>query len=194
MTFFSLLYESKEQMLKLKEKAKQQPKGLLSQKDERKYEYIGNKMVALQEKKAFEEVPLFYKDLNLNQITEDIFPIRDDEEYRKLFFEVPNELSLIIYRQDILKDLDKDAVFEGVNYLLEQLQLVQKLIGYKGEVTHEVQRIAYQLEAMIVYYEAIEKFINLVEYRIASKGLQLAIGYMKALINTEHIIWKESEN
>ena len=194
MTFFSLLYESKEQMLKLKEKAKQHPKGLLSQKDERKYEYIGNKMVALQEKKAFEEVPLFYKDLNLNQITEDIFPIRDDEEYRKLFFEVPNELSLIIYWQDILKDLDKDAVFEGVNYLLEQLQLVQKLIGYKEEVTHEVQRIAYQLEAMIVYYEAIVKFINLVEYRIASKGLQLAIGYMKALINTEQNIWKESEN
>ena len=46
MTFFSLLYGSKEQMLKLKEKAKQYPEGLLSQKYECKYGYIGNKMVA----------------------------------------------------------------------------------------------------------------------------------------------------
>lgn len=194
MTFFSLLYESKEQMLKLKEKAKQYPQGLLSQKVQRKYEYIGSKMVALEEKIASEEVPLFYKDLNLNQIAEDIFPIKDDEAYRKIFFEVPSELSLIVYRQDILKDLDQDVVFEAVKCLLEQLQLVQKLIGYKEEVTHEVQRIAYQLEAMTVYYEAIVRFINLVEYSTASKGLQLTIGYMKALVNREKTIWEESES
>lgn len=173
MTYFSLLYESASKEYHAKEKAKTQSYQFVSPEKERKFVWIGSKMVEVQEDLAEEKykIPAYFKDLNLDQVIGKIVLEDDDSLLSETFSELLQDRNAILYRQDIFKDLDNEHVYHSILELQSCISQVYRIREHAAKANHPIQSQKYILDAMHLYYNGITRFIEETAFILKSIGL-----------------------
>ncbi len=173
MTYFSLLYETASKEYLVKEKAKTQPYQLVSHEKERKFEWVGSKMVEMQEDLAEEKykIPAYFKDLNLDQVIDKIVLEDKDSLLTETFYELLRDRNEILYRQDIFKDLEYENVYHSILELQSCISQVYRIKEYAAKANHPIQYQKYMLDAMNLYYDGITGFIEATAFILKSVGL-----------------------
>ncbi len=173
MTYFSLLYETASKENRAKEKAKIQPYQFVAPEKERKFQWIGSKMVEVQEglDKEKYKIPAYFKDLNLDQVIDKIVLEDNDSLLTETFYELLQDRNEILYRQDIFKDLERENVYPSILELQGCLSQVYRIREYAAEANHPIQYQKYMLDAMKLYYDGITGFIEKTAFILNSAGL-----------------------
>jgi len=130
--------------------------------------------------------PEFFKDLNLDQIIQEI--IRDREEYHleEFFFHPLNDISAVNYRLEVMRDLENPDLYEALVCFSHDMQKVREYMGYSLKLHYKAQREKWQLDASVVYCRTLlDLYKSLRSLTFSSKGFQLFSGWMKDYIHSD---------
>jgi len=102
-----------------------------------------------------QEAPEFFPDLNLDQVVASITAGR--EEYNlKPFFHIPaSRVETIIYRHDILRDLENRALLGHITSFAQKMRAMRGHLAQADELHYKYQKERWFLEAADIYCDAV---------------------------------------
>jgi DNA mismatch repair protein MutS len=96
-----------------------------------------------------------FGDLNLDQVFNAVRAGRDEYKLERLFRAPLNDAESIRYRQDVLRDLESDALVKVVRSFGAGMRTMRLRLG-RGEVLHHpYQKLRWLLEATVAYADAV---------------------------------------
>jgi DNA mismatch repair protein MutS len=118
------------------------------------------------------EAPPYFADLNLDQVVRNI--IKGKKEYNLTpFFQTPLPcVEAIRYRQEVMQDLENEALLANINTFAEQMAVVRRRLNLSRELEFEHHKKGWFLEAALVYCQAVTDLAhNLAQTGLQSRGL-----------------------
>lgn len=117
--------------------------------------------------------PVFFEDLNLNQIIQVIFDTKKEYDLREYYYRFPGEESILLYRQEILKDMGREPIFQMFDKFSKKIQIVEDYLSHWNRTKMMLQKQKWQYDALLAYYEAVEGlYEGLVKESLQSEGLK----------------------
>jgi DNA mismatch repair protein MutS len=104
------------------------------------------------------EAPAFFRDLHLDQIVEAIIADWKDYNLAPFFYARLNDLDAIIYRQEIMRELEDRVLVEEVNAFSHQMRMMrERLKQAKKFDDYKYARQRCFLTAAQLYYAGVER-------------------------------------
>lgn len=134
-----------------------------------------------------DEAPGFFRDLNLDQVVEAM--TKDFEEYDLApFFYLPlRNIASITYRQEVMEDLENEALMQAIHAFSEQMKEMRKCLARSKEL-HDYQYVfeRWFLSATDIYVTAVGRILGaLGADHVQSQGLLAFREYLKAYAGSE---------
>ena len=120
-------------------------------------------------------------DLRLNQILEAIAKCAKDENYvKKILHERLTEKEDILYRQKILKDIEKTDIFNAIKSFSNGFSLVFEYLEKSKKERCEITKQGWFLEAALKYVSIVDEItMALSSEMLESEGLKNTVEYLK---------------
>ncbi|NSW75902.1 MAG: DNA mismatch repair protein MutS [Candidatus Atribacteria bacterium] len=130
--------------------------------------------------------PDFFVDLNLDQIVRTITASREDEYHLRVFFYLPlPNVDAVLYRQEVMQDLENEALFESVKEFSQKMHLVRLHLNLSGKLYYKYNKEGWFLEAVATYCEAVAKFAqDLSSMEIKSRGFKSFREYLLSYVQS----------
>lgn len=187
MAYFSLFYENSEQETEAKKQSRNQVYYPARRKTEKKTSFVGSRMVVSEELlDTAKNLPCFFQDLNMDAVFLPRYEGGLPEGIKELLFSFPKDIQTITYRQDIYKDLDNPAVFQGMVNFRNNLTEAERLLNYQYQSDSPLQQSKYYLDAAVLYYHSVHGLYNtLKEQQVRSTALNSLLSLLIAYLNRE---------
>jgi len=116
--------------------------------------------------------PNFFRDLNLDQVVQSIMVGWQDYNLSP-FFQVPlGDLDAILYRQEIMKDLENPILMEAVKSFSQGMRLMRAHLPQADKHNYKYERERWFLNAIGVYCQTVAVLAqNIAEFNLISRGL-----------------------
>lgn len=127
--------------------------------------------------------PIYFKDLNLDQIVEEVVDNRTD--LLPYFYTPVTDHNTILYRQDVFKDIETEAIFEAINVFVSEVETISRRVAdIKKNIKFSKKSGEYLLKGDLLlqinhYLDAIHIFVEIMKSQpIQSDGLILFTDYL----------------
>jgi hypothetical protein len=118
-------------------------------------------------------VPAFARDINFDQIVEAITASRQEYDLKGFFYAPLQELDGILYRQEVMRDLELDDLNAAVRAFCTQMTTVRQHLLQAGKIDYPLQKERWYLEAATVYCDAVQDLSRSLESsRPKSRGFR----------------------
>jgi len=117
--------------------------------------------------------PVFFSDLNLDQVVEWI--TKNKQEYRlsSFYFTPLQDVDAIVYRQDVFRDLEDKTLRGHIQEFSGQMIVVRRFLGVAEERYYENNKMGWHLEAALIYCDAVRGLVkSLSQAELNSEGLK----------------------
>jgi DNA mismatch repair ATPase MutS len=111
-------------------------------------------------KKETLEAPVFFVDLNLDQIIDAITAGRQEYNLRPFFYTPLNDIDTIKYRHEIMLDLENVILFEHVKSFSQKMRAMSAHLAQADKLHHKYQKEKWFLDAVSVYCDAVNCLLN----------------------------------
>lgn len=101
------------------------------------------------------EEPAFFADLNLDQILATMTAGRDEYDLKPLFCIPLHDAGAVGYRHDIMRDLEREAVFDSVGAFAQQMRDMRKHLAQARKLRYRYQKERWFLDAVHIYCQAV---------------------------------------
>ena len=127
-------------------------------------------------KKETVEAPVFFVDLNLDQIIDAVTAGRDQYNLKPLFFTSLNDIGTIKYRQEIAQDLENGTLLENIRSFAQKMIVMRRYLAMIEKLYYKYNKEGWFLEAVIIYCDAVKGLANdlsqvEINYPAASSGV-----------------------
>jgi DNA mismatch repair protein MutS len=99
--------------------------------------------------------PAFFRDLNLDQVVEAMTAGRKEYELVPFFHMPLRDVEAVRYRQDILRDLQTPAVFEGVKEFARKMCAMREHLAQAEQLRYQYQKERWFVDAAEIYCDAV---------------------------------------
>ena len=99
--------------------------------------------------------PPYFRDLNLDQLLDGILAGREEYDLRPIFLAPLREPATVVYRQEIVRDLDDAANAAPIRAFAVAMRAVRRCVETAAKMPYLEQRWAWQLEAAEGYCAAV---------------------------------------
>ncbi len=121
----------------------------------------------------------YMQDLNLDQIIRDLQARRKGYDIASLYERYPKNYATIFWRQEVLEDLKRDRLFEGMDRFSAHMQDARIYLSYIRESEYPLQRKKWFFDASARFAVAWDYLYGaLKEADPRSRGLRLLYEYM----------------
>ena len=118
------------------------------------------------------EAPVFFRDLNLDQIVDAITAGWQDYNLAPFFHTPLNDLDTIAYRQEVMRDLEDRAVTQAVSSFTQRVRDMRRYLNLEKDLSYKHHKEGWFLASVELYCEAVEHLSqDLAGLRLASRGL-----------------------
>jgi DNA mismatch repair protein MutS len=132
----------------------------------------GNKREALDE-------PDFFRDLNLDQIVNAIAADRDEYNLKPFFYTRLTDLNAITYRQEIMRDLENEGLFQSIKSFSSQMRRMRDHLAVADKLSYKYEKERWFFNAVEIYCEAVENLLHdLYRCDLNSRGLLAFRNYL----------------
>lgn len=119
-----------------------------------------------------ESAPEYFRDLNLGQIVGAITSGKDEYHLEPFFHDSLKTISAILYRQEIMRDLEEPTTLECIKAFAGRMRLMREKIEQANKLHYNYQRERWFLHAVETYCAAVlELRAGLSRLRLAARGL-----------------------
>jgi hypothetical protein len=134
-----------------------------------------------------DQPPAFFADLNLDRIVEEVISGREEYDLAPFFHTPLRELDAIEYRQEVVRDLERDEVSACIERFAGQMRQTRENLRRAVEFRYERQRQAWFLEAAALYCEAVTALRReLSEAQPRARGLRAFAEHLAGYADGEH--------
>jgi DNA mismatch repair ATPase MutS len=127
------------------------------------------------------EPPPCYRDLLLDQVVETLTAGREEYDLRPFFYTPLTSPQAIVYRQDVLHDMEAPSLVSEVAAFASAMRTVRTCLSHASKATYDRQRERWILDAICEYCEAIHRLARgLGQASLRSRGLVALRDYLRA--------------
>ena len=128
----------------------------------------------------------FFRDLNLDQVLDAVVAGRDDYELRPLFCTPLREPVEVVYRQDVIRDLDDEEIGACVREFAEAMRVTRERLELAEAMRYRRQADRWVLGAAEIYCAAVPRLHEqLAALDLQSRGLQGLRDFLTAYISSQ---------
>jgi hypothetical protein len=98
------------------------------------------------------DAPVFFADLNLDQIIDAITAGRDEYNLKPFFYISLNDINTIKYRHEIMQDLENATLFEHAKSFAQKMRTMREHLAQADKLYYESQKDAWFLDASQMIY------------------------------------------
>ena len=103
-----------------------------------------------------ESQPECFRDLNLDQVVDQIVVGREDYELKPyLHAPLPGDPGIVAYRHEVVRDLERDDVRSPIDAFSERMRLVRRYLKLADELRYRYEKERLFLDAATMYCEAV---------------------------------------
>jgi hypothetical protein len=104
---------------------------------------------------AEREEPSFFADLNLDQVVASMTRGREEYDLKPFFYAPLYDVAAVHYRHEVLRDLEKHAVFSSVGAFAQKLRDMRKHLAQAEKLHYKYQKERWFLDAVEIYCDAV---------------------------------------
>jgi hypothetical protein len=101
------------------------------------------------------EPPAFFRDLNLDQVVDAITAGQEEYNLKAFFYARLNNLAAIAYRQEIMRDLEGEPLFESIKSFSNRMREMRNHIAAAQNWHYQYSKERWLLDAVENYCEAV---------------------------------------
>ncbi|APZ44620.1 hypothetical protein BW247_08290 [Acidihalobacter ferrooxydans] len=128
--------------------------------------------------------PPWFTDLNLDQIVGAVTAGREDYALEPFFRHLPHHAPTVRYRQAIMRDLERPALYAGCRHFAQQMQAMRALLERAEAAYYPLQRQRDQLDAAAIYCAAVSALVGDLN-TVESEGLRALLGVLRTYTESE---------
>ena len=118
------------------------------------------------------EAPVFFVDLNLDQIIDAITTGKEEYHLKPFFYASLKDTGAIAYRQEIMRDLENEILFERIKSFAEKMREMRRYIALVDTLYYKYHKEGWFLEALVMYCKAVTCLLNDLDLAdLKSRGL-----------------------
>ncbi|HTV47941.1 MAG TPA: DNA mismatch repair protein MutS [Phycisphaerae bacterium] len=106
------------------------------------------------------EPPPFFHDLNLDQIVDSITSGREEYNLKPFFYNRLTDLAGIVYRQQIMRDLENKSLFESIKSFSGQMRVMRGHLTAAENRYYKYSKERWFLDAVEIYCEAVKNLLD----------------------------------
>jgi hypothetical protein len=132
------------------------------------------------------EAPVFFHDLNLDQIVEAITAGCRDYDLAPFFHTRLNDLDAIAYRQEITQDLEDKILMQAVKSFCQRMHAMRAHLPQAKQHYYKYHKERLFLGAVGIYCEAVEGLArDLAEFDLKSRGMRAFREYLTEYVASD---------
>lgn len=132
------------------------------------------------------EMPAFFRDLHLDQLLERLTEGREEYRLEPFFCAPPESPGDIAYRQEVARDLEREAVRGPVQRFGEAMRTLRRYLDRAEKLYYPYQRDRWFLEAVRLYCDAVRELGEALRAAApASRGLRGLAAYLEGYAGSE---------
>jgi len=133
------------------------------------------------------EAPVFFADLNLDQIIDAITAYKQEYNLKPLFYASLKDVAAIQYRHEIMQDLENKILFEHIKSFAQSMRVMREHLTQANKLYYKYQKEAWFLDAVEIYCEAVICLVqDLSHVNLKSCGFLAFRDYITAYAQSEH--------
>jgi DNA mismatch repair protein MutS len=101
------------------------------------------------------EEPVFFADLNLDQIIKAVTARKQEYNLEPFFYTPLRDPEMILYRQGVMRDLEDETLMAHIRDFAEGMVLVRRFLKLVEKLDFEYHKKGWILEAALVYVDAV---------------------------------------
>jgi hypothetical protein len=106
-------------------------------------------------KKETLEAPVFFVDLNFDQIIDAVTAGRQQYNLKPFFYTSLNDIDAIKYRHEIFRDLENKTLIEGIKAFAQEMRTVRSHFALIEQLHYKLHREGWLLETADIYCDAV---------------------------------------
>jgi len=106
-------------------------------------------------KKETQQAPVFFVDLNLDQIVDAITAGKEEYNLKPFFYTSLAQADTIQYRQEVMQDLEHSALFEIVKSFAAEMRAMRQHLAQADKLYYKLQKQSWFLDAVGIYCDAV---------------------------------------
>lgn len=123
-------------------------------------------------KKEQLEAPVFFVDLNLDQIIDAVTAGRQEYNLKPFFYTSLHGTDAIKYRQEIMRDLENETLLENIKFFARKMVVMRRYLAMIEKLHYKYHKDGWFLEAVIIYCDAVKCLAyDLSQSDLTSRGL-----------------------
>ncbi|MGD0216880.1 MAG: DNA mismatch repair protein MutS [Desulfobaccales bacterium] len=123
--------------------------------------------------------PLFFLDLNLDQIIDAIVAGKQEYDLKPFFYTSLDDIDAIKYRHEIMQELENEALFGNINSFSEKMRTMRAYLVQADKLYYKYQKERMVLDAVSIYGDAVNCLVHdLSLVDLKSRGFLAFGGYL----------------
>ncbi|OMB93768.1 DNA mismatch repair protein MutS [Mycobacterium colombiense] len=129
--------------------------------------------------------PECFSDLYLDQIVNDVVRGNADEHLDRYFCLPLHDISAVIYRHDVFRDMERDDVRAPIEAFVRGMRTMRQRLDRAGRLWHPLQRQGWFVYAVEAFCDAVAKLRDELEgTTLSSQGLREFAEYVASYVNS----------
>jgi len=106
------------------------------------------------------EAPIFFVDLNLDQIIEAITSRKQEYNLKPFFYTPLNDIDAVKHRQEVFRDLENQTLFEPIKSFAENMRVMRRHLALADKLYYKYHKEGWFLDAVDIYCEAVNCLVH----------------------------------
>jgi DNA mismatch repair ATPase MutS len=137
-------------------------------------------------KKETLEAPVFFGDLNLDQIIDAITAGKKEYNLKPFFYTSLKDFGPIKYRHEIFQDLENENLFENIKSFAQKMRTMREHLAQADKLYYKFQKESWFLEAVQIYCAAVNCLVHDLSLAdLRSKGFLVFREYLSDYSNSD---------
>lgn len=111
-------------------------------------------------KKEVAEAPDFFRDLNLDQIIDEVTAGRDEYNLKPFFYTSLDNIDTIEYRHEIMRDLENESLLRCMKSFIQNMHKMREYLALSNKLYYKYQKERWFLDAVEVYCNTVSCLTN----------------------------------
>ncbi|MGC2692166.1 MAG: hypothetical protein WA228_05665, partial [Desulfobaccales bacterium] len=104
--------------------------------------------------------PLFFLDLNLDQVIDAIVAGKQEYDLKPFFYTFLGDIEAIQYRHEIMLDLENEILFGNINSFSEKMRTMRAYLVQADNLYYKYQKERMVLDAVSIYGDAVNSLVH----------------------------------
>ncbi len=104
--------------------------------------------------------PVFFPDLNLDQIIESITRVKEEYNLKPFFYIPLTSVDAIKYRHEIFRDFENGELFENIRVFERKIRLMREYLAQSEKLYYKYQKESWFLDAVEIYCDAVNNLVH----------------------------------